>query len=234
MGGPADADTSVHRRVAVLGGLGVRPMLRLSLPGRRLLAYLALKGHSLSRSAASAELWPDLPEEVGRANLRRALWHLPPDWVTTIGEDLLLEAETDLADAHRSAMRALSGEAISLTEIGVLTEDVLPGWHDEWAVSAHEAFRLLRVQALEAACRSMATQGTFALATQAGAAAVAAEPLRESAVEALIEAHLAQHNRYDAIQCFRGLTNRLNIELGVDPDPDLARKVGSLSLLLQR
>jgi hypothetical protein len=40
---------------------------------------------------------------------------------------------------------------------------------------------VLPVQALEATCRTMALSGQHALATQAGAAAIAAEPLRESA-----------------------------------------------------
>ena len=84
---------------------------------------------------------------------------------------------------------------------------------------------MLRVQALEAACRTMAAAGSHALATQAGAAAVAAEPLRESAAEALIEAHLAQRNRYEAMLCFRSLAQRLDLELGVSPDPILAQRM---------
>ena len=77
-------------------------------------------------------------------------------------------------------------------------------------LAAHEAFRMLRVQALEAACRTMAAAGHYALATQAGIAALSAEPLRESAAEALIEAHLAQRNRYDAMQCYKALARRLH------------------------
>lgn len=220
------ADVSVHRRVAVLGGLGVYPMMRLSLPGRRLLAYLAVKRHAVSRGVGAAELWPEVPEETARANLRRGLWHLPRGWVNAVGDDLVLDAACDLAEAYAVAGRALNGESLSLEEIALLSEDLLPGWHEEWALQAQESFRLLRVQALEAACRAMASNGSHALATQAGAAAVAAEPLRESAAAALIEAHLAQRNRHEAIQCFRGLAMRLQIELGVEPDPALAERVG--------
>lgn len=219
---------AVERRVAVLGGLGADPMIRLSLAGRRLLAYLAVKAHPVMRMVAAAELWPDLPDEASRANLRRALWQLPRGWVTTASEDLVLEAESDLTNANRVAARALNGEAITLSEINLLSEDVLPGWHEEWVLTACESHRLLRVQALEAACRTMAALGSHALATQAGAAAVAAEPLRESAAEALIEAHLAQRNRYEAVQCFRELARRLRAELGVGPDPALVKRVESL------
>jgi len=81
----------------------------------------------------------------------------------------------------------------------------------------------------------MAASGHHALATQAGAAAVAAEPLRESAVEALIEAHLAQRNRYEAVRCYRSLARRLERELGVSPDQSLAERLvdaGAASALI--
>jgi hypothetical protein len=40
------AERIVERKVAILGRLGVYPMVRLSLPARRLLAYLALQGRA--------------------------------------------------------------------------------------------------------------------------------------------------------------------------------------------
>jgi DNA-binding SARP family transcriptional activator len=220
-----DADVSVHRRVGVLGGLGVYPAARLSLPARRLIAYLGVKRHAVTRTVGASELWPEIPDECARANLRRALWHLPTGWISTVGEDLILEATSDLHEAYDLASRALGGEALSFSEITLLSEDLLPGWHEEWVLQAQEAFRLLRVQALEAACRTMTRAASFALATQAGAAALAAEPLRESAAAALIEAHLAQRNRHEAVQCFRSLARRLKHELGVEPDPALAERI---------
>jgi DNA-binding SARP family transcriptional activator len=220
-----------QRRVAILGRLGVYPMVKLSLPARRLLAYLALRGQPVDRCAAAADLWLDLPEEAGRANLRRALWHLPRGWIRGLGDELSLDAEVDLARAEQVAGRALAGEPLSFDEIALLTQDILPGWHDEWLISAQDAFHLLRVQALEAACRSMSEPGTYALATQAGSAALAAEPLCESAAEALINAHLGQRNRYQAMRCFQTLAKRLEFELGVAPDPALAERVADLRVL---
>jgi DNA-binding SARP family transcriptional activator len=49
--------------------------------------------------------------------------------------------------------------------------------------------------------------------------------LRESAAEAVIDAHLEQRNRYQAVQCFRSLAQRLGDELGIEPDPMLAERV---------
>ena len=224
------AMAGTRRLVAIVGRLGVYPVVRLSLPGRRILAFLALHQQPVSRAAASAHLWPDQPEEQGRANLRRALWQLPRGWVSASSEDLLLMADVDLADARRAARRALEGGELTMTEIDLLSDDLLPGWHEEWAYAAQETFRLLRVQALEAACRTMAAAGHHALATQAGMAALAAEPMRESAAEALIDAHLAQRNRYEAARCFRDFARRLRDELGVPPDPSLAARLNGVAL----
>ena len=216
--------------VAVVGRLGVYPMVRLSLPARRILAYLAIRGQPVERALAAAELWPDVPDDLARANLRRTLWQTPNDWIGAVGEEIFLDARTDLSEARRLAGDALEGAPLSLPEIALLSSDILPGWHEEWLVATQDAFRLLRVQALEAACRSMAVNGAHALATQAGAAALTAEPLRESAAEALIDAHLAQRNRYEAAQCFRSLAQRLRDELGVGPDPALTERLVAIGL----
>src|SRR6266540_1662867 len=144
------------RRVGIVGRLGVFPMVHLTLPARRLVAYLALQEHPVAREAAAADLWLDVPDAQARANLRRELWQVQRGWVLNSDDDLVLDAETDLADARRVAMSALEGGALTLREIELLSSDILPGWHDEWVLPAQDAFHLLRVQALEAACRTMA------------------------------------------------------------------------------
>jgi DNA-binding SARP family transcriptional activator len=226
--------TEGARKISIVGPLGVYPMARLALHGRRLLAYLALRGPAVSRSIAAAELWPETTEDVGRANLRRALWHLPPGWVNSVSAELLLAAESDVPRANQLAAAALRGESLSFDDILLLSHDILPGWNDEWLISAQDMFRMLRVQALEAACRTMTATGQLLLATQAGAAAVAAEPLCESAAEALIDAHLAQRNRHQAAQCFRMLAARLREELDVAPDPALTKRLTEIGLAGRR
>lgn len=57
----------VRRVVAIVGRLGVFPPVKLALPGRRILAYLALHGQPVTRSVAAAKLWPDVADETGRA-----------------------------------------------------------------------------------------------------------------------------------------------------------------------
>src|SRR6266851_7696549 len=148
--------TLITRQVGVVGRLGVFPMVRLTLPARRILAYMALQEQPVSRATASAQLWLDQAEAQGRANLRRALGQLPRGWIRSSGDELVLMAESDLVAARRIASRALDGGSLSLAEITQLSSDILPRWHDDWVLLAQDAFRLLRVQALEAACRTMA------------------------------------------------------------------------------
>lgn len=217
-----------RRRVTVLGHLGLHPDTVAPHPGRRLLAFLAVHDEPVTRPLAAGRLWPDVPEPHARANLRRALCQVPPGWVMALDGEIGIDASVDLATARALATRCLCGNAVDLREVTTLSQDVLPGWHEDWALSARESFHMLRVQALEAACRTMARTGEHTLAVLAGAAAVAAEPLCESAAEALIEAHLQQGNRYAALHCFRALARELETELGVSPDPGLAARIAGL------
>jgi DNA-binding SARP family transcriptional activator len=219
-----------RRRVGIVGRLGVYPVVHLTLPARRVIAYLALQDHPVSRARAAAELWLDVSDAQARANLRRALWQVPRGWVIARDDELILDADADLADARRIAASALDGGALTLADIELLSSDILPGWHEEWLLSAQDSFHLLRVQALEAACRTMAANGKHALAAQAGRTAVAAEPLRESAVAALIEACLAESNRYHARECYLAFKRRLKEELGVAPEPAMTARLAALGL----
>ena len=215
------------RLIAIVGRLGIRPMVKLSLPARRLLVYLALRGGEVSRQHAADELWPDLPEEAGRSNLRRSLWQTPKGWVSTCGDAMQLEAQCDLPRARQLAAQAIEGRGLTFDDIDILSQDLLPGWHEEWLLEAWDEFRTIRVQALEAACRTFIDRGNHPLAVQAGTAALAADPLRESAAEALIEAHLAQHNRAAALRCYDALAVRLRRELGAPPDAALTARMAS-------
>jgi DNA-binding SARP family transcriptional activator len=215
-------DSSRHRKVGVLGRLGVYPAQRLSGPGRRTLAYLAVRGPVATRLLACMDLWPDVPERRARANLRRSLWQLPPGWVTASSWELRLTARVDLDEAIEVAGRTASGDAaLQPREVELLKDDLLPGWYEEWLAPAQVLFHLQRIQALEQVCRRSARIGDYGLATNAGLAAVCAEPLRESAVVALVEAHLHEGNRYEAVRRYHEYAHLLRRELNVAPGAEL-------------
>jgi DNA-binding SARP family transcriptional activator len=60
-------------------------------------------------------------------------------------------------------------------------------------------------------------------------AAVAGEPLRESARSALIEAHLAERNVGAALREYEAFRQLLHDELGLEPSPDLRAHVEGLT-----
>ena len=209
------------RQVGVLGGLGVRPAHRLPGVGRRVLAYLAVHHSVADRTLMCGRLWPDLTESRARANLRRALWQLPPGWVVPMGTDLALDAEVDLDRARQAAELALTATLLSVAQVDLLMCDLLPGWYDEWLNAEQDQFHLCRIQALEAVSRSAAGAGDNALATRSALAAVCAEPLRESAVTALVQAHLDEGNLFEAVRRYQSYAELLRSELDAEPGAHL-------------
>ena len=206
----------------MLGRLGIYPAQRLSGAGRRALAYLAVKGPVAQRSLMCMNLWPSLPEDRARANLRRTLWQLPPGWVAASSWELRLMADVDLDDAHEVAALALTSTGLEPHQVELLRHDLLPGWYEEWLVPEQDQFHLQRIQALEEVCRTATETHDFGPATSAGLAAVCAEPLRESAVAALVAAHLGEGNRYEAVRRYHEYAILLRRELDVEPGAELA------------
>ena len=86
-----------------------------------------------------------------------------------------------------------------------LSEDLLPGWSDEWLVVERERYRQLRLHALDKLCLLHAEAGRFALAIIAGLASVSSDPTRESAHRALMRAHLLEGNPSEAVRQYHML-----------------------------
>jgi DNA-binding SARP family transcriptional activator len=208
-------------------------VVSLPIPVQRLLAYLAVEQRPVSRSATAGRLWLDVPERRASGSLRSALWRLRREGIhpvvtspthlglrPAVAVDLYkaLAVARSLTD-HRGAFR-FDPQATRL-----LSNDLLPDWYDEWLLVERERFRQIRLHALEAQCEQLTSTGCYALAIESGLAAVAAEPLRESAHRALIKAHLAEGNRSEALRQYRCLCELLRTDLTADPSEDLTRLV---------
>jgi DNA-binding SARP family transcriptional activator len=117
---------------------------------------------------------------------------------------------------------------VNSADIALLRDsgDLLPDWYDDWVIIERERFRELRVEALERICRQLSGVGRYGDAVQAGLAAVAAEPLRESAHQALIGAHLAEGNRTDALRQYQLLSYLLRRDLDLEPSPGVSQELG--------
>jgi DNA-binding SARP family transcriptional activator len=195
---------------------------------QRLVIFLSLQAHPLQRSHVAGTLWPETSDQRASANLRSALWRL-----NQLGCQLIVAKGSCLAiapgvriDLHESAARArqlLRDENSEIDDLddALFYSDLLPDWYDDWLVIERERFHQLRLRALECLCERLTAVGGYARAVEAGLAAVAAEPLRESAHRALVKVHLAEGNVAEAVRQFEFYRRILKDELGLSPSPQI-------------
>lgn len=196
---------------------------------QRLVALLAIQRCALRRVFIAGTLWTDYSENAANASLRTALWRLrqlPCALVDATPTHLSLAAcvEVDLHRAAAIAHRFADGAEDRLDDDGAVVVhagELLPDWYDDWVVIERERFRQARLHALEALCRALARSGRYESAIDAGLAAVAGEPLRESAHRAVILVHLAEGNRGEALRQYEFCRRLLKGQLGLEPSIEL-------------
>jgi DNA-binding SARP family transcriptional activator len=210
--------------------------VRLPLSAQRLLAFLALHDRPLQRLYVAGVLWLDSSQEAANASLRTALWRLRrPGCVLVEATPTELSLAdgviVDLRETAKTAKRVLAHDGES-ADLGMLcvAGDLLPDWYDDWLLVERERFRQLRLHALESLAEDLAAGGQFAAAAEAALAAIAAEPLRESAHRALVRLHLAEGNIGEAIRQYAVYAGLLREELGMEPSPTMQSLVRSLPL----
>jgi len=211
-------------------------IVKLPLGEQRVLAFLALHGRWLQRLFVAGNLWLESSEERANASLRTALWRLRrPDCrlVEATPTHLALAScvAVDVRDVSASAERAIrhasdDEDLFELREAG----DLLPDWYDDWVIIERERFRQRRLHALETLCGTLTAASRFAEATDAALAAIAVEPLRESAHRALIRAYLAEGNAGDAIHHYRLFSDLLSRQIGLEPSPQMQDLVSDLPI----
>ena len=227
-----DGEQSVAIRLSLLDGFELRidgTAVEMTPGGQRLLAFLAMQERPVLAEYVAACLWIDRSSEHARANLRAALDRIRFSSATLVDAAaghlrLGAEVSVDLRDAIDGARMLLSPRSEVVEgdfEEFLLSGDVLPGWHEDWVLIERERLRQLRLHALEALCRRLTAAGRLAEAIDVGLAAVAADPLRESAHRALIQAHLAEGNRAEAVRQCEVYRELLWNGLGVSPSAQL-------------
>jgi DNA-binding SARP family transcriptional activator len=227
-------------RVELLQGFqlsnGGEPV-QLPLSAQRVVAFVALRRHPVQRLHVAGSLWLDSSEDHANASLRTALWRLRRSRVpvvdassTRIGLERDVHVDVDeITDAAEFAITGddgVPGGWRSLFAVGELLAD----WYDDWVIVERERIRHLQLRALEALCRRLTDQGRYAEAVEAGYAAVSAEPLRESAHRAVIEAFMAEGNLSDAVRQYRLCRRMLDRQLGVGPSPVLEQLMRIVSV----
>lgn len=221
LGGPV----LVHRgsRVAVPEGC------------QRPIAFLALRRSAVTRVAVASTLWPDRSAARAAGNLRSALWRLRGSGIDLVQSDddsikLRDGVPVDVALLEEWSLRLCSGEPaqgdLAIPSSCAQALDLLPGWYDDWVIIARERVRHRLLRGLEVLSGHLAGVGRHAEAVDAAMIAICAEPLRDTAQRALIDAHIREGNRAEALRSYLAYAELLHRELGVEPARDLAQAVG--------
>jgi DNA-binding SARP family transcriptional activator len=108
----------------------------------------------------------------------------------------------------------------------LLAHDLLPDWTEDWVLTRRDHHAQLRVRALEALCLRLSALGRGAAAVEAGMAATACDPFRESAHRALMCAHLAEGNLAATAKQYEALRLLLWSELGIEPSAETKALIG--------
>ncbi len=218
----------------LLGGFGLRvdgQTVDVTPAAQRLLAFVALTPRGAERSYTAFQLWPEHDERRAKANLRSALWRLG-------------KVDAVLIEATKSRLRLADGVWIDVRQgldeltgaepqntldtvrpMQALDHDLLPDWYDDWLTIERERLRQFRLGTLEDAARHALTEGHHNAAVQLALAAVAIEPIRESAHRLVIDAHLAAGNRIEAQRQLDVYQQMLRSALGHEPTTVLSEVV---------
>jgi DNA-binding SARP family transcriptional activator len=196
----------------------------LPIHAQKVLGFLALAGPSQSRDTVAGTIWPDSSHERAHSSLRTALWRIrraDESLVRCNRDSVCLDegVRVDLRDAIYRAHLLLDGsaDAATMIDIALFEADLVPDWDEDWIVLQRERLRQLRIHALEATSRALLRQGSHARSIEAAYAALAAEPLRDSAHACLISAHLSEGNRAEARRHYDSYCRLMRDELGLPP-----------------
>jgi DNA-binding SARP family transcriptional activator len=232
---------AVGPRLSLLGGFDLSccgGRVRLSPSGQRLLAFLALHRHRpVPRALLAERLWAYTDPRHASSSLRSALWRLPRPH----DEPLVVTGPTalELAPHVRVDLWETAEQAQALTSDGAppgaddalretLGRDLLPEWAEDWLLVDQEAFRQLRLHALEELSTALRSAARYPSALLAALTALRDEPLRETAHRRVIEVHLAEGNAAEALRQYQTYRRLLAEELGLGPSPALRRLVAPL------
>ncbi|WP_229848444.1 AfsR/SARP family transcriptional regulator, partial [Kitasatospora griseola] len=110
-----------------------------------------------------------------------------------------------------------------------LRPELLPGWPEEWLTLDRERWDLMRLHALESLAQQFQAAQWYVPALQTALAAIAIDPIRETAHRRVIEIHIAEGNPASAIKRYRDYQDFLRRELNVAPSSQMDELVGELT-----
>ena len=170
--------------IRLLGGFGLSgPTGRIEVPpaGQRLVAYLAIQGHSVRRSTVAAAIWPDVDEARARANLRSTVCRLgalaPVVDATAASLSIAPDVLVDVDDLQLQVLAARSGEMRPIGPRPGFDLELLPGWEEEWVELERERVRQLELHLLDDVVSASVQDGRHGDGVDAALRAIRLDPL---------------------------------------------------------
>jgi len=218
----------------------------IDLPGRReraLLAYLAMPaGESRSRDKLAGMLWSERGDKQARDSLKQAVLRLRKA-LDGVGLAALLSdrefvtldpaaVSVDVAEFER-----LTGEGTPegvARAVTLYRGDLLDGLEvrdptfEEWLLMERQRLRDLAREALAALLARHMADGVHDQAAATARRLVLLDPLREEAHRALMRIYAEQGQTASALKQYQTCRDKLQLELGVKPEPETERLYQSI------
>lgn len=201
---------------------------RVPLKTYALLGYLVLAGPApVARETVAFAMWPDEPEEVALANLRRYLYRLtkhvlPNDaerWLSITSRSLALRAdapiEVDLFEIREAVSDLARAPDVLARYRGPLLEPIDEPWVIGQRRSLHESVFTYIARSIDA-FRESDDEFALALATKA----TRLDPLDERPAAAIVAIRSARGDGVGAMREYRRYAELLASELDVRPSPE--------------
>jgi WD40 repeat protein/DNA-binding SARP family transcriptional activator len=208
---------------------------------RALLAYLCVEAATPHRRERLAGLlWPDLPEQAARTNLRHALANVrqvigdqqaTPPFLIVTRQTIQFDSESD---AWVDALAFL--DALEATERPIPQLEEATAWYrgeflegfslpdsslfEEWLLLQRERFQRLALDALDRLARGYTMQGHFQRALDCAYRQAELDPLRESAHRQLMRLLAYAGRTSEAVSQYETCRRLLDEELGVEPSEE--------------
>jgi DNA-binding SARP family transcriptional activator len=230
--GPARRSQAPTFHLRLVGGFAATQDgrdIRLPAASRRLVVATGLHACPIPRHVAAERLWPHLEPRSALSSLRTALFRLNtsdsamldtgPGYIA-LGEHVEVYVHALAAFASRLIDGPVADDDAE-ESIRRLTMAILPDCDDDWLRLERDRLRDLFLHAIEAHAARLSATGHYARALGAAHAALAADPVRETAAATLIAIHLAERNRPQAVRTYRDFRERLRAIIDAKPADEL-------------
>lgn len=193
-------------------------------------AYLLLHRHQpLPRERVAFALWPDEPEAIARANLRRHLYHLQRalpsaepsrPWILSATNHLQWNPEApytlDVAEFERLSQ---SDETLA-DAIACYRGDLLEQLYEDWILYERERLRDQYLTCLSRMALRLRSARRYPEALQYAQELLRLDPLREDTLRQLLALRYEMGDRAGALAEYERFARRLRDELAAEPMPE--------------